>query len=153
VTGVRREGGAIAQADGVVLRAYSAGDFDWLVDLHAVHYREAEGFDETFAPLVASILEDFEADHDPACEAGWVADWDGTPLGSIFCVRLDEDTAKLRLFVLASEARGRGLSKRLLTQCMGFAREAGYHRMQLWTHESHTAACALYEKHGWSCTS
>ena len=33
-----------------VLRAYEAADFDWLVDLHRVHYRDAEGFDDTFAP-------------------------------------------------------------------------------------------------------
>lgn len=135
------------------LRPYSAADFDWLVALHRVHYREAEGFDDSFAPLVASILRAFEADHDPACEAGWVAERDGVPLGSIFCVRLDDRTAKLRLFILAPEARGLGLGKRLLTHCMGFARAAGYTGMQLWTHESHAAACALYAQFGWRCTS
>lgn len=137
----------------VSLRPYTANDFDWLVALHRTHYAEAEGFDDSFAPLVASILTEFHDNHDDECERGWVAERDGVPLGSIFCVRLDPETAKLRLFVLAPEARGQGLGKRLLTECMTFARSKGYIRMQLWTHESHTAACALYAKFGWICTS
>ena len=112
-------------SDDVTLRAYGPGDFDWLVDLHGRHYAEAEGFDGTFAPLVATILRDFEAEQDPICERGWVAVRGGARLGSIFCVRLDAETAKLRLFILSSEARGAGLGKRMLQTCMGFARDAG----------------------------
>lgn len=138
-------------SDDVILRAYEPGDFDWLVDLHGRHYAEAEGFDDSFAPLVATILRDFEADHDPACEMGWVAERNGARLGSIFCVRVDDQTAKLRLFILSADARGAGLGRRLLETCMGFARDAGYKRMQLWTHESHRAACALYAGAGWTC--
>jgi GNAT superfamily N-acetyltransferase len=140
-------------SDDVTLRAYGPGDFDWLVDLHGRHYAEAEGFDATFAPLVASILRDFEAQHDPSCEQGWIAVRNGARLGSIFCVRLDGTTAKLRLFILSPEARGLGLGRRMLATCMGFARDRGYAGMQLWTHESHAAACALYRKAGWRCTS
>lgn len=139
--------------DAVKLRAYTAADFDWLVALHRDHYRKAEGFDDSFAPLVASILKDFEANHDPSCEHGWIAEAGGVSLGSIFCVRLNATTAKLRLFVLVPEARGTGLGKRMLKTCMDFARSCGYTRMQLWTHESHAAACALYAKSGFSCTS
>ena len=92
------------------------------------------------------------ADHDPATERGWIAEKEGTRLGSIFCVRLNETTAKLRLFLLVPEARGLGLGKRLLTDCLTFARENGYHRMQFWTHESHEAACALYTRFGFRLT-
>jgi GNAT superfamily N-acetyltransferase len=46
-------------------------------------------------------------------------------------VRVDDTTAKLRLFILAPEARGIGLGKRLLAACMGFARDTGYRRMVL----------------------
>lgn len=146
-------GQSAGMSDGVSLRSYDPGDFDWLVDLHGRHYAEAEGFDETFAPLVATILRDFEAGHDPSFERGWIAVRDGARLGSIFCVRLDDMTAKLRLFILSPEARGMGLGKRMLTTCMGFAGACGYSGMQLWTHESHTAACALYRANGWRCTS
>lgn len=142
-----------AMSDDVILRDYGPGDFDWLVDLHGRYYSEAEGFDATFAPLVATILRDFEAQFDPTCERGWVAVQNGTRLGSVFCVKQDNQTAKLRLFILSPEARGIGLGKRMLEACMRFARDCGYAGMQLWTHESHQAACALYRASGWHCIS
>ena len=36
---------------------------------------------------------------------------------------------------------------------LGFAAEVGYRRMELWTHESQHAACALYEAYGFHQTS
>ncbi|UAB89956.1 GNAT family N-acetyltransferase [Ruegeria sp. SCSIO 43209] len=131
------------------LRPFRAEDAPWLVEQHDVLYSRDEGFDDSFGPLVARILTEFIADHDPTCEQGWIAECDGDRLGSIFCVRLDDQTAKLRLFLLLPEARGQGLGKRLLTACMGFARDAGYRQMVLWTHESHAAACGLYRAFGW----
>jgi GNAT superfamily N-acetyltransferase len=125
------------------------GDVDWLVAEHARLYARDEGFDASFATLVREILEDFDATHDPTCERGFIA-WDGAQrLGSIFCMRADDTTAKLRLFLLTPDARGRWEGRRLLSDCMNFARNCGYVRMELWTHESHRAACALYEKTGW----
>ncbi|MGH1415860.1 MAG: GNAT family N-acetyltransferase [Pelagimonas sp.] len=133
----------------IELKPLGAGDADWLVSEHAAAYAESDGFDATFAVLVAQILEDFETGHDPACERAFVA-WRGKErLGSIFCVKQDAETAKLRLFYLVAEARGQGLGQRLLMACMGFAKEVGYKRMQLWTHESHSAACVLYARNGW----
>ncbi|MEM8729884.1 MAG: GNAT family N-acetyltransferase [Pseudomonadota bacterium] len=134
------------------LRPFQPADADWLVERHQTLYSLDEGFDDTFGPLVREILDGFVASHDPACEAGWIAEGEGQPLGSIFCVRQAPGIAKLRLFLLVPEARGLGLGKRLLRQCMGFARDAGYTEMQLWTHESHRAACALYRAHGWQIT-
>lgn len=133
----------------VVLRPFRPDDAPWLVDQHGTLYARDEGFDDSFAPLVARILDDFMANHDPDCERGWIATRAGARLGSIFCVRQDETTAKLRLFLLVPQARGLGLGKRLLSTCMAFARQAGYREMVLWTHESHTAACALYRATGW----
>jgi GNAT superfamily N-acetyltransferase len=137
----------------LALRHYAPSDRDWLVDRHQTHYRDAEGFDDTFGPLVGGILDAFSAQHDPTCERGWIAQQGSTRLGSIFCVRLDETTAKLRLFLLVPEVRGTGLGKTMLQTCMAFAKGAGYGRMSLWTHESHRAAGALYRSHGWSLDS
>ncbi|MEP1520324.1 GNAT family N-acetyltransferase [Ascidiaceihabitans sp.] len=131
------------------IRRFNASDTDWVVTQHGTHYAKAEGFDDTFGPLVASILADFNAHHDSQIERGWVAEEDGQRLGTIFCVRLNDTTAKLRLFFLKPGARGKGLGQKLLSECMGFAQSVGYQNMQLWTHESHTAACALYARTGW----
>ncbi|MCE8507876.1 GNAT family N-acetyltransferase [Ruegeria pomeroyi] len=135
--------------DTITLRPFRPEDAPWLVERHGTLYTQDEGFDDSFAPLVARILDDFIANHDPDREQGWVAEADGRRLGSIFCVGLDDTTAKLRLFLLVPEARGRGLGRRLIDTCMGFARSKGYVQMQLWTHESHRAACALYAATGW----
>lgn len=131
------------------IRRFSPDDIDWLVERHATLYTRDEGFDDTFGPLVREILDGFAASHDPDRECGWIAEGNGQRLGSIFCVRLTDTTAKLRLFFLVPQARGKGLGKRLLRTCMQFARDAGYEGMQLWTHESHKAACALYQANGW----
>nr|WP_299146042.1 GNAT family N-acetyltransferase [uncultured Tateyamaria sp.] len=135
-----------------ILRPFQAEDTDWLVDQHAFLYASDDGFDDTFGPLVRSILDGYVSDHDPACEQGWIAEADGARLGSIFCVRHDQQTAKLRLFLLVPQARGRGVGRMLLQRCMGFARDSGYAGMTLWTHESHRAACALYARTGWELT-
>jgi GNAT superfamily N-acetyltransferase len=131
------------------LRPFTPADAAWIVDRADVLYRRDEGFDATFGALVAEILRDFVADHDPRREAGWIAEQAGQRLGCIFCVAAGETTAKLRLFQLEPDARGKGLGKRLLAHCMEFARDAGYRDMVLWTHESHRAACALYAATGW----
>lgn len=133
----------------ITLRRFEASDAPWLVTQHGVLYAGEEGFDDTFGPLVAGILADFIADHDSAKERGWIAMQGGQRLGSIFCVSAGEKTAKLRMFLLTPAARGKGLGKRLLHACMGFARDCGYRDMILWTHESHKAACALYAAFGW----
>lgn len=134
----------------IEIRRFTPQDRDWLVAEHRDCYARDEGFDETFGVLVGQILDDFVADHDAVREAGWIA-WQGEQrLGSIFCVGLDETTAKLRLFLLSENARGKGLGKRMLATCMGFAKAQGYRDMKLWTHESHRAAGALYAKTGWT---
>ncbi len=135
--------------DHIKIRNFTSADRDWLVTQHGTLYAQSEGFDDSFGSLVAEILDDFIAGHDPSVEAGWIAEENGQRLGSIFCVRLTETTAKLRLFLLVPEARGKGLGKRLLQTCMRFAKDRGYVDMQLWTHESHAAACALYKSTGW----
>ncbi|MDW4496998.1 GNAT family N-acetyltransferase [Sulfitobacter sp. D35] len=133
----------------VVIRRFVPGDRDWLVARHAALYTRDEGFDGSFGVLVGEVVDAFVADHDPACETGWIAEADGERLGSIFCVRLDPRTAKLRLFFLEPERRGQGLGRRLLDTCTDFARASGYSAMVLWTHESHRAAGRLYARSGW----
>lgn len=144
----------------ITLRQFRPDDADWVTRNHAELYAREEGFDDTFGPLVAGILADFIATHHPARERGWIAEEHGQRLGCIFCVRPEAEVApdvapqvaKLRLFLVHPEARGKGLGHHLLTTCLGFARDTGATRMTLWTHESHRAACALYARHGFTCT-
>jgi GNAT superfamily N-acetyltransferase len=137
----------------VTLRDLEIGDAGWLIEQHGVLYARDEGFDASFEALVAEILAAFIRDHDPSAERAFVAVEGSRRLGSVFCVRSGEPgVAKLRLFLLVPEARGRGLGQRLLDACVAFARDAGYRTLRLWTHESHRAACALYAKNGFRLT-
>ncbi len=136
----------------VEFRDLAPGDAGWLIEQHALLYTRDEGFDPSFEALVARILADFIDNAHAPVERAWIA-WDGDMrLGSIFCVHgPDAETAKLRLFLLVPEARGRGLGRQLLDLCLDHARAHGFKRMTLWTHESHRAACALYLKAGFTC--
>ena len=138
--------------DSIILRDLAIGDAGWLIQQHGEVYAAEEGFDATFEALVAEILADFIRNRDASCERAWIATRADQRLGSIFCVREDGETAKLRLFFLVPQARGLGLGKRLLAACIAYAREQQYRRIQLWTHEVHAAACALYKAQGFTLT-
>ncbi len=137
----------------VELRDIQIGDLGHLASRHGVLYAKECGFDQSFELLVTDILLEFWRNHHPRKERAWIAARGDQVLGSIFCVRIDDQTAKLRLFHLEPTARGLGLGQRMLETCIGFACDTGYQRMVLWTHESHEAACALYRKNGFTMLS
>ena len=140
-------------ADDIDLRDLAIGDAGWLIQRHAELYAQADGFDATFEALVAEILAAYIRAHDPSCERAFIAWSGGQRVGSVFCVRETASRAKLRLFLLEPSMRRRGLGKRLLSECLGFARASGYATFGLWTHESHKAACALYSAAGFRLVS
>jgi DNA-binding MarR family transcriptional regulator len=149
--GLARATAALADQP-VTLRALQPGDAGWITARHGAIYAADEGFDATFEALVAEILAAFLRGHDPARERGWIAARGDQRLGSIFCVAGPDGTAKLRLFFVEHAARGSGLAQRMLDTCIGFARDAGYPRIRLWTHESHRAAGRLYARNGFALT-
>jgi GNAT superfamily N-acetyltransferase/DNA-binding MarR family transcriptional regulator len=131
-----------------VIRTLRPGDAGWIIGTHGALYARDEGYDQSFEALVARIMADYLDRADPR-ECAWIAESGGQRLGTISCMAEDADTARLRLFILLPQARGLGLGQRLHDTCLTFARQAGYRRMVLWTHESHVAACALYARNGW----
>jgi GNAT superfamily N-acetyltransferase len=103
--------------------------------------------------VVARIVADYAESHDPEREGAWIAESEGERMGCVFCVRgPDEGTAKLRLLLLHPSSRGQGLGARLVDTCMGFAREAGYKRMVLWTNDPLVAARHIYLARGFKLT-
>lgn len=136
------------------IRPLSFGDAGWIAQRHAETYAIDPGFTPDFEPFVFSILADFIAKNDPARERAFIA-WRGKKrLGSIMCTASeDPERAKLRLFFVEPDARGLGLGKRLMSECLTFAREARYKRMTLMTHESQTVARIMYERAGFTCAS
>jgi GNAT superfamily N-acetyltransferase len=115
---------------------------------HGEVYATEFGWDSSFEALVAKIVAEFAADHDPDRETAWIAELDGRRVGCVFCVAADETTAQLRILLVDPTARGHRLGARLVDECMTFAREAGYHRIRLWTNDPLLAARRVYLSRG-----
>lgn len=136
----------------VTLRPLRPGDLGWVISRHGAIYAEEFGWDASFETLVAGIAAEVMTKFDPAREAAWIAERDGIPLGSVFLVRADDTTAKLRLLIVDPTARGLGIGARLVARCTEFARQAGYSRITLWTHSVLEAARRLYAAEGYCLT-
>ncbi|GHG86840.1 hypothetical protein GCM10010961_14780 [Pseudodonghicola xiamenensis] len=95
----------------VILRPFHPEDATWLVARHQELYARDEGFDASFGPLVAGILDEFIADHDPERERGWIAEEAGTRLGSIFCVDAGQGAGQAASFDVHGLCARGGLSR------------------------------------------
>jgi DNA-binding MarR family transcriptional regulator/GNAT superfamily N-acetyltransferase len=133
---------------GYILRAPRPGDFGWIVkrnaELYAQEYRWKEPFEGVCAQIVADFVNTFDAER----ERCWIAEMDGERVGCIFLAKDAAKVARIRLLLVEPKARGLGLGARLVDECIGFARRAGYRKVTLWTHSVLSAARHIYEKAG-----
>jgi DNA-binding MarR family transcriptional regulator/GNAT superfamily N-acetyltransferase len=133
---------------GLVLRAPLPGELGWVVQRNGALYAAEYGWDETYEALVARIVADYAARADRKREAAWIAEAGSQPVGCVFCMRKNDETAQLRLLLVEPAARGMGIGERLVAGCVAFARAAGYREIVLWTNDVLHSARRIYERAG-----
>jgi GNAT superfamily N-acetyltransferase len=135
---------------GYLLRPPQPGDMGWVVQCNGAVYAAEFGWDQTYEALVARIVADYVDNRDPEREAAWIAEVDGSPAGCVFCVRENDETARLRLLLVEPSARGLGIGGRFVEEVLRFARGAGYARITLWTNDVLADARRVYQRAGFT---
>ena len=140
------------RSDSYLLRSPRPGDLGWIIHRHGTLYAREYGYDAQFEALVAEIAARFVQHLDAKRERCWIAERNGEIVGSVFLVSSSKTVAKLRLLLVEPHARGLGIGARLIEECIGFAREAGYRSLVLWTQSELHAARRLYRRAGFHRT-
>jgi DNA-binding MarR family transcriptional regulator/GNAT superfamily N-acetyltransferase len=140
-----------AESEPYILRPHQPGDMGWVVSRQGLLYVEEYGWDEQYEALAAKIAANFIEKFDARRERCWIAERKGEIVGAVFLVKHSKTVAKLRLLHVESSARGLGIGKRLVDECVQFARRVGYKKITLWTQSILLAARAIYKQAGFRC--
>lgn len=138
---------------GVTLRtALHPGDIGTIAAMHGILYAREHGFDVRFEAYVAEPLGQLVRRGISERERVWLAEDQDQVVGSVAIVMESAECAQLRWFLVAPEARGAGLGRRLLEEAISFSRSAGYPRIILWTVSALEGAARLYRAAGFDKT-
>ena len=133
-----------------IVRPPRPGDIGWIVQSQARFYTEEFGWDHRFEALVAEVAGKFLTNFNPEKDRCWIAERNGLNVGSAMIADGGNGVAKLRLLYVDKTARGLGLGKLLVDECIRFSRDAGYAKLSLWTNDILDAARAIYIKAGFN---
>jgi len=131
-----------------ILRPPQPGDYGWVVGAHGELYSREYAWNDEIEKLAAEIVAKYLESFDAKFDCCWIAESEGQPVGCVFVMKESSTVAKLRLLLVSPRARGLGIGSRLVSECIRFARQAGYKQLKLWTQNSLSDARKIYQKHG-----
>ncbi|CAN5828157.1 hypothetical protein BH23CHL2_BH23CHL2_28050 [soil metagenome] len=128
------------------------GDLGLVTMMHGVIYTREHGFNHIFEAYVGESLAEFGKQYDPSRDRLWIAETEGEFAGSIGILGREDNHSQLRWMLVDASARGQGLGRRLLGDCIEFAAGAGYDSIYLWTVHALEPAARLYRAAGFEMT-
>jgi DNA-binding MarR family transcriptional regulator/GNAT superfamily N-acetyltransferase len=129
-----------------LLRTHQPGDVGWIVYRHGVLYAEEYHYDQRFEAKVAEIMAKFIEEFDARRDQCWIAEKGGERVGSVLLAHQSTTVAKLRVLLVEPSVRGLGIGRRLVQECVRFARQVGYKKIVLWTQSELKGARKIYEQ-------
>jgi GNAT superfamily N-acetyltransferase len=136
-------------ADAVVYaHGWRRGVIGDIVGLHALYYAKHWQLGAVFEAKVATGLGAFLQSYDPNVSRLFTATSGGRLIGSLAIDGSNARGARLRWFILAEEACGRGIGKALMQNAMNFLHEKHCRFCYLTTFAGLEPARALYQRHG-----
>jgi len=129
------------------IRTFRAGDLAAIASRQSILY-EAYGWGLPMEILQGEVTTSFLRDFKLAREQCWVAEQGGRMAGAVLLVDAGGDVGQLRLLHVEPWARGLGIGRALVAECVAFARAAGYARIRLWTHTVLESARRIYQAAG-----
>lgn len=135
----------------ITLRAPRAGEYGWLVHRQALLFASEHDWDQSFEGILARVIADFTQHHDPLRETCWIAELDGTIVGSALVIGVSTTVARIRLLYIEPDMRCMGIGTQLVEECVRFARRAGYTKLTLSTATALGPSRRLCERAGFIC--
>jgi len=131
------------------IRDYTSADVTFVIASQLQLYKDEYGFDsDVWKKYLIGGVHQLTENFDPKKDCLYILEVDGKPAGSIAITHVEDRVAQLRFFFIAEEARGKGAGKKLMDKALDFCRQAGYHRVFLWTFSTLYAARHLYAQKG-----
>jgi DNA-binding MarR family transcriptional regulator/GNAT superfamily N-acetyltransferase len=134
----------------VTLRAPRAGEYGWLVYRQAQLFANGQGWDQTFEGLLAQMVADFAQQHDAQRETCWIAEQEGTIVGSALVVSVSQHEAGIRMLYVEPDVQRLGIGTQLIKECIQFAKRAGYRELTVSSERSLHDASRLFTHAGFT---
>jgi len=127
---------------------YKPGSAGRICQLQTEYYAKNWGFDNKFEGKVAEGMGVFIAFHDETRDFFLTAEVDGQVEGGITVCLEEDNTARIRWFIVSDNLRGTGAGRALFEKAMDYIHGSGATRAYLSTFKGLDAARALYEDAG-----